>query len=354
MAIFRNRPATATSFLSTRVLYLQGRFLSRLGRLLGEGFSMKEALDFLRTLEKKEAAGWADTIRQEILEGGELSAGVRRCGFPESVSTQIHFALYHGHLHEAISHAGQQLMKRAERKRKLLSIIQYPLMLTGFIIVMLFMMRYILIPHIEQITSFQSEVMPLSTRLIVMLVYRTPEGLALSAFLITTAFFILKKANSRKSEVEKLNTLTRWSRSTLFELYWSQYFAYEWGQLIKGSCSLLEVITIMKGEQSSKLVKDIGKRIENEMLKGLSFSEALTPYHFLNEELKEVIRQGELSGKLGHELTMFAHSCEEDFDRKTEQLMALIQPIVFVGVALVIIAIYAALLLPTFTVMDTF
>lgn len=353
MGIFQKKPMSGTSLRTSKQLYKQGVFLNRLGRLLTEGFSMKESLDFLQTLAKDDSRKWVETIRNEVTNGRSLSASLVMCGFPDHTCTQLYFALYHGNFAQAVTRAGKQLIKQSEKRKKIMAIIQYPLMLIGFIIIMLFTMRYILIPHIEQITSFQSQEMPLSHRIIVKMVYHAPVGLLGIGGLILILWFILKSVSRNKTPVERLNGLMKYIKTPLLKLYWSQYFSYEWGQLIKGSCSLLEVVTIMKGEQSSLLVKEIGQCIEEDMLKGQSFSESLTSFSFLNEEIKEVVRQGERSGKLGYELEIYSISCEEDFDRKVEQLMTWIQPLVFTGVAIIIVAIYAALLLPTFSIMDT-
>ncbi|MCC5894606.1 MAG: type II secretion system F family protein [Alkalibacterium sp.] len=353
MGIFQKKPISGTSLRTSNHLYKQGVFLNRMGRLLSEGFSMNESLHFLQTLSKSDSASWVTIIRNEVTEGSSLSAALHKCGFPDQTCTQLYFALYHGNFAQAITRSGKQLVKQSEKRKKAAGIIQYPLMLIGFIIIMLFTMRYVLIPHIEQITSIQSQEMPLSTRVIVKMVYHSPIGMLIVGCLAVIGWIVINIVNSNRTPVEKWNGVSKWIKSPLLKLYWSQYFSYEWGQLIKGSCSLLEVVTIMKSKQSSDLVREIGHCIEQEMLKGKSFSDALESFAFLNDEIKEVVRQGETSGKLGYELELYSFSCEEDFDRKIEQLMTWIQPIVFTGVALLIVAIYAALMLPTFSIMDT-
>lgn len=353
MVIFQKKPTSASNYRTSRELNRQGLFLTRLGRLLGEGFSMREALQFLENLGKEKEKDQTSGIRSAVEQGIPLSEGLSLYGFPDYTCTRLYFALYHGQFHQAVLTSGRQLIKQAEKRRKTQAVLQYPLMLLFFVGVMLFTMRYVLIPHIEQITSFQSEEITWSTRLIVQLVYHAPVILLVSVAFSGGGLLILYWKNRQISPVDKLNWLSRWDAGGLYALYWSQFFAYEWGQLIKGSCSLLEVVTIMQGNQSSALVKNVGQRIEGSMLKGESFSTSLKQFTFLSEEIREVVKQGERAGKLGQELIVFAEHCEEDLDRKVEQLLNWIQPMVFAGVALVIVAIYAALLLPTFSIMDT-
>ena len=55
-----------------------------------------------------------------------------------------------------------------------------------------------------------------------------------------------------------------------------------------------------------------------------------------------------MKSKLGSELDVYAEECWESFFNKLTQATQLIQPLVFVFVALVIVMIYAAMLLPMY------
>ncbi|TVP92768.1 competence type IV pilus assembly protein ComGB [Alkalibacterium sp.] len=353
MGIYQNRHTTDSKFRTSKHLLLKGVFLNRLGKMLSEGFSLKEALAFLSTVSKKESKNWVKQIERQVLEGHSLVEGLTSCHFPEQTVTQLYFALFHGDFPRAVTRAGQQLIKQSEKKRKLTAVLTYPVMLICFIVVMLFVMRTVLIPHIEQITALGTSSLPLGTRLIVQFVYEAPVILMVTGALAITGTLLLIRAGKRQSPLANLITLCRLTPSYLLQLYWSQYFSYEWGQLLNGGCSLLEVVKIMKGQKNSLLIKETGLRIEEEMSEGHSFSDSLDSFNFLTDQLKDVIRHGEQSGKLGAELVLYAIGCEEEFDTKVEQLMAFIQPVVFAVVAVMIIAIYAALLLPTFTILDT-
>ncbi|MER2063314.1 MAG: type II secretion system F family protein, partial [Alkalibacterium sp.] len=102
------------------------------------------------------------------------------------------------------------------------------------------------------------------------------------------------------------------------------------------------------------LITEMGDYIEREMKQGKSFHESLKDLTFLKKEITLVVRQGEQSGHLGKELEMYARECEEELDKQIEQVMNWVQPVIFIFVALVIVAIYAALLLPTFNALQTF
>lgn len=354
MAISLKKPTAAISFRTHKDTVRQGRFLKRCGQLLLDGFSLQEALVFLETIVDSESKAMIELIHAEVSRGEVFSSALKTAGFSDVICAQLYFSLYHGQMAQTAVKAGSQLLKQAEKKRKMIGILQYPVVLMFFVMIMLLAMRFILLPHISELTAVQSAQLSLSTRLVVSGVYHAPEILAVSAVLCSLFIWFIVNRGKKLSPMKRLQWMTGWTRSSLFTLYWSQFFASEWGFLLKGNTSLLEVVTIMKKNTLSPLIAEVGEHIEKEMKQGKTFHASLSELTFLKEEVTLVVRQGEQSGHLGQELEMYARECEEEFDKQIEQVMNWIQPVIFIFVALVIVAIYAALLLPTFNALQTF
>lgn len=354
MVTLPKKHTTIISFLTHKQTVRQGQLLKRCGQLLLDGFSLQEALIFLETIVDKESKKLIRIIHAEVSKGEMFSESLKKAGFTDVVCAQLYFSLFHGHLAETTMSAGNQLLKQAEKKKKLWALLQYPFVLLAFVTIMLFAMRWILIPHMGELTTMQDSQLDLSTRLIVGAVYHSPSILVLLTVLSIVLFSILLYAGKKKTPLNRLIWLTKRTKSSLFKLYWSQFFSAEWGFLLKENTGLYEVVTIMKQNTLSPLIKEVGMHIEANMKQGLSFDMSLEELNFLNEEVRLVIKQGDRSGHLGKELEMYAQNCEEAFDKKIEQLMNWIQPVIFVFVAVIIVAIYAALLLPTFSALQTF
>lgn len=353
MAISQIIPTSNTLYRSYRQTREQGIFLKRLGTLLSEGFSLKEALHFLMMITDRKQLEWLNAINQGVNSGEPLYQELHICGFSDRICTQIYLATVHGQFSETILTAGEQLIDTAKRKKKIQSIIQYPIMLLIFIVLMLFSMRYILLPHIRRIVSPEETSMGIGTKLIINIVYTAPYWLIgiviLSILSILISFIITRE----KSAIEKLNFYNKNKIVRPYlQLYWTQFFAFEWSQLLKSNCSLIQIVQLMQKDQSSPLFQEVGYLIEKEMRRGHSFQEAITQLDFLKSEMNEITIHGELSGRLGSELMLYASDCKDELNQKIEAMMERIQPAVFMFVALMIIAIYAALLLPTFSIME--
>jgi len=351
MDILQNKSIQATKSLKSS--FLQGLFLKRLGTLLIEGFSLKEALQFMNTISERETLIWIESIKSGLKQGHSLHEELKQLNFSDRVCSQIYFSIIHGNFSYAVYQSGSQLLKQVDRRKNLNQILNYPLMLIVFMVGMLLSMRYILLPHITQITSSDTSNVDFMTQMILMMIDTAPYWLVGIVFVILVGILVSRSYLNKKTALEKTMVYSKIPIfSVVYKLYQTQFFTFEWSQLIKGGSNLREIVTIMKENQTSKLIRELGYYLEGELISGRSFQEILRDFNFLKKELAAIVKHGEVSGKMGEELELYSNQCEEELYAKVEKSMEWIQPIVFSGIAVMIIAIYAALLLPTFSLLE--
>ena len=85
---------------------------------------------------------------------------------------------------------------------------------------------------------------------------------------------------------------------------------------------------------------------------GQSYADKVASYPFFKKELSLMIEYGEVKSKLGSELEVYAEKTWEEFFLRINRAMNFIQPLVFIFVALVIVLLYAAMLLPIYQNME--
>jgi competence protein ComGB len=352
MDLFQKRLMHVTLFRKPLTKREQGLFLKRLGMLLKEGFSLKEALGFQLAITQDEKKDWLYFLQDGLETGAPLHEELLKVGFPKRTCTQLYLALVHGKYAETVERCGRQLLSQVEKKKKFMQIIHYPVMLVLFMIAMLFAMRYILLPHIHQLIG-PNATMTWSTRLILSIVYTSPYWIVGSVILFLGLFIGMHHWMKKKTAIQRLSNYCKLPFFSVFlRLYWTHFFVYEWGQLLDNGCSMKEIVAIMQAKEAPLLLQEVSQWIQLEMEKGRSLKEALSPFYFLKKEIAEIISHGEASGNLGVEFILFAQECEEELTHLVEQWMERIQPIIFIFVACMIIAIYAALLLPTFSLLE--
>lgn len=266
-----------------------------------------------------------------------MMAGI---GFSDAVTTQLSLAELHGNLALSLEKIGAYLENMRKVKKKLIEVSTYPLILLGFLVLIMLGLRNYLLP--------QMDAQNIGTQLI----SSFPQlFLVLGAGLVT--FFLLGFLYYRKSgKINVFRTLSHLPFGKgMIQAYLTAYYAREWGNLIGQGLELSQIFSMMQ-DQKSQLFQEIGRDLALSLDRGQSFSETVRGYPFFKKELPLMIEYGEVKSKLGSELEIYAEKTWEDFFRRVHKAMNVIQPLVFVFVALVIVLLYAAMLLPIYQNME--
>lgn len=331
----------------------KGMLLKRLGMLLEEGYSIKDALEFLLKIEKNTTKEWIKAIQKGMLMGNTLHEELDSLGFPTKICAQIYFASHYGDYGQTITRCGEQLLKELEKQKKLRSLLAYPILLLFFLLGMLMMMRFLILPHMESLfTNFESTTTMYSNG-IVRFIYYSPQIIIGISGIILLGFCLLKKKLQDETVIDAMTFFIRQPFLTNYlKDYWTSFFFQEWGYLFKNGCSFQEIILIMQGDGASRLLQETGGILSKQMELGRTINESLEELPFFHEEGLMVVTHGESLGKLSTEMLVYASYCENEFNNRLEKLMGKLQPIIFSFVAVMIIAIYASLMLPIFSLME--
>lgn len=344
-----------TNITSRERPYEKGVFLIRLGKLLESGYSIKDALTFLEKIEKRTTKNWINNIQKGLLEGNTFHEELAKLGFPNKVCAQIYIASKFGNYSQTIIQCGKQLISELERKKKFQSLATYPFFLTVFLVGMLFLMRFVILPHMDTLFYSTGSANNLYSNLIVQWIYYSPQIIIMSLIFFSLLFMMLQAILRDKNFVERMQLFIKIPfLKNYVKDYWSHFFFREWGELLKNGCSFQEILQIMKNEDASTILQDTAEILYQQMLQGIPIHKALDTLPFFHEEGKIVAGHGENLGRLGTEMLVYASYCENEFNDRVTALMGKIQPVIFILVAVMIIAIYASLMLPIFTLMEGF
>lgn len=344
--LFRDRPLLS----ATR----QAWFLKRLGSLLREGFSLKEALSFSQTLlsNEKEVAV-IRLLYVHLEEGYPLHEALATLAFPPQVVSQIYFATAHGHYAEAIYASGVALEERDKRRKKLLTLMAYPSVLFVFMTGLLLSMRSVLLPYLVSETGVGQTSWERMGRLASLFVQYFPSLLGAC---FAGGLFLwggLRMYLRFKSPIEQAVFFSTFPIvGPLVRLYYSQLFSQEWGHLYESGLELHDIVQLMQETNMMPLLQETGAFLDTELRKGGSFSESIQKCMFLNPEFSRVVSHGEQSSHVGKELLVYAEECVQEMERRVDKLMAYIQPLSFLLISLLILSVYGALLLPMLSNME--
>lgn len=309
--------------------------------LLSSGFTLTEMVDFLERSQLL-AATYTAQMRYSLLSGQSLSQLMGNLGFSDHLVTQLALADVHGNTQKSLASLEDYLTQLLLVRKKLLEVMTYPILLLGFLVLIMMGLKNYLLPQLDG--------QNLATQLInhfPVIFLGTMAGLGVAAIVLCYC--------SKKTE--KIKLYSRLSRlpylGGFVRLYLTAYYAREWGNLIGQGLDLVQIVTLMQG-QPSELFQAIGRDMEAGLLRGQAFHDKVLDYAFFRRELSLMIAYGEVKSRLGQELDLYAKETWDTFFRKLHQASQLIQPLVFLFVAIMIVMIYAAMLLPIYQNMPTF
>lgn len=308
----------------------QRKVIELFNNLFASGFHLGEIVDFL-----KRSQLLADLYTQVLSDG--LLADLR---FSDAVVTQVALAEVHGNTSLSLSHIQSYLENVSKVRKKLIEVATYPIILLGFLFLIMLGLKNYLLPQLEEGNAATMLINHLPT------IFLSLCGLSLVAVLAGMVWF--RKTNKIKA-FSRLAALPFFGK--LIQIYLTAYYAREWGSLIGQGLDLPQIVGLMQ-EQQSQLFREIGQDLEQSLSNGQSFHEHIKTYAFFKRELSLIVEYGQVKSKLGGELTVYAAECWEDFFSRVNRAMQLIQPLVFLFVALMVVLIYAAMLLPIYQNME--
>ena len=279
---------------------------------------------------------YVDSMQESLLSGTSLADMMAKLGFSDTIVTQIALADVHGNCQQSLLKIDGYLASMSVVRKKLIEVATYPLILLSFLILIMLGLKNYLLPQLEN-QNFATQIISHFPMIFL-------GSFALLALEILLGVLYAKRLSPiyLYSQLSRLPIFGRYVR-----FYLTAYYAREWGNLIGQGIELMEIVELMQ-RQKSRLFQEIGKDMQEALLSGQSFHQKVLDYPFFLSELSLMIEYGEVKSKLGRELDIYAEETWQNFFSQLTQATQLIQPLVFVFVALIIVLIYVAMLLPMY------
>lgn len=319
-------------------------FLELLAELLGNGFSLEKSFVFLKTVTPNKKTEIKEMNRQ-LLKGKNLSLVLSSLKLSESQQAQLSFAEVHGDLVGTLTRLSQQMLDKEKQKQHLNKIISYPMLLLLFLSGMILGMKLYILPQLEGFYEATE-----GRNIGIMFINNSPLIIGCILLAGGLMYVLLKYYLSKKSAVFRSNWLCQLPFvGRFFKTYYTSLFATEWGKLLTQGMEFREVVLVMKGPGYTPLMKEMAQTINQKLEKGIYIEGPIKEWYFLKPELNLILLQGEVKGDLGKELLIYGKKEWDNWLNLAERKMRFLQPLMFLLIAVLIISVYAALLLPIYS-----
>ncbi|WP_147533951.1 competence type IV pilus assembly protein ComGB [Bacillus marasmi] len=327
----------------------QALFLQRTGELLSHGFSLSEAIESLAYYFPDENKAAIDYCIFQLKEGYPFHQILTNLKFNRSLVGYVYFAEQHGDLAQALLDGSSFMFKRNQDVKRFLKMLNYPVVLMVITGLLFFFVESVLLPRFT--AMFESMNLPpnIFSKLILQFSNLFPYFLyavlviLLLIFLYYYVHFRKFSVYERRSKIVKLPFV-----GSFCKLWFTQYFAVQLSYLLSGGLSVLEALRMFEDYQQQPFYASVCRELRSNLSKGDRLEDILAKHTVFEAELALIVKHGQESGKLPQELAFYSKHCIKYLEIKTENVLKIVQPCLYVGIGLVVVALYLAIMLPMF------
>lgn len=317
-------------------------FLEMLVLLLENGFSIQEGLEVM-TRSKQFSDSLLQQFQTNLIAGQSLGVCFAEIGLSPQEVTQIQLAEFHGNIAESLNNLLNHRKLVQKQTKELQKIMTYPLVLMFFSFFLLLSMRYILLPQLLASSMIDQNHWGILFLTFAPIGMGIMMGVGLLMIIGSRIYFRQKSLLEAANFLRKLPIFGH-----LYCFYQTSYFSLEWGKLFKEGLEVKQILHELSHLPNQSLMVALAQELHLGLNEGILLTEQLKNYAFLTPEFSFIIFQGEIKGKLGEELILYSQILTNKLVEKVEWLLKIIQPLVFLLLAMVIITIYVAMFLPIY------
>lgn len=332
-------------------------FTQQLANLIKAGMPLTAALNSMTYLGSKGIpAEVAKQLRQDVTEGRSLSDAMAKQPviFTDMYVNMVRAGEQSGSLQEVLRRLAEHYERFAEVRSKVQSALIYPMIvvLVGFAMVVVFIV-FILPTFLSLFQGIKAE-LPASTRLLIGIsnFIRNPAYLLTMALVAVAGSIVFLRF--RASDVGR-RMLDRWKlKAPLFgkvmRLYLFGQFARTLGTLMQNGVSVLTALKITEQVLPNTILKEAIAKTREAVTDGKTLAQPLARSQVFPQLMIDLIRIGEETGDVPGALRSVAESYESDLNTTLRVLMNLIEPVMIIGIAIVVVFLLLSVLQAMFMI----
>lgn len=331
-------------------------FAKRLGFLMRAGVPVLESLELLKSQTKSNSSRLIfSRIIFDVSNGRALSSALaaRNNIFGDFAVNIIRVGEQNGILCDNLNYLAEELRKKQQMKRKILSAMFYPAFIICATLLLTVGLTIFVFPKVLPIFSSVNLSLPLSTKILIFASnFLINRGLYLTICLIAAAaavIFLLKRPKF-KMAAEQIALKTPLA-GNISQNYYLSNFCRTLGLLLKGDSRLDEAIKITAATTENLVYRRELEGVGRFVDKGGKISVYLLERPGLFPDmLGHMVAVGETAGNLSETFLYLADLYEAEVDDLTKNLSGLLEPVLMVFMGLLVGFIAISIITPIYSV----
>lgn len=303
-----------------------------LSDLFISGFSIKDSLYFLSEIDSNKP--YIEFMTSKLSKGYSFSTSISGI-VNNDFYNQIMISEKYGDLTYCLNEISAFIEIRLKNHSKIKDLLFYPVVLIIILIAIAFAISEFVLPQLNSINYTQKYDF---------------KWIYLTLFLILIIITILFLFYKRLPLLRKRDVISRIPLvGNVYKAYIAYILSLELKMLIRNGIDLKSILHILEEFKPNTIMYLLGQQARDLALKGDDLSILVKKYAFVPTEFIGFFNRGTKMSEVLIKLEVFAQIKFDEMNRRANQLINLIQPLLFLIIGICIIAAYLVVLMPIYS-----
>lgn len=333
-------------------------FSRQFATMINSGLSLLRALNILSEQTENETLKEAiNALRDDVERGSSLSAAMSKHPkvFNKLFVSMVRAGETGGQLDTVLVRVADNFEADYRLRQKVKSAMTYPVVVAGISVILLSIMLMFIVPTFAQMFVDLGGELPLPTKVLMMISSKSKFLIPLGVFLSVIGFIAYKKARANNAQFRlsadalKLKTPVF---GNLFQKVALSRFSRTLGLLLKAGVPVLQALDIVSDTTGNEVMTRAALDVKESVRRGESMSSPLERHDVFPPMTVQMIAVGEDTGALDSMLDKIADFYDQEVETATEQLTAMIEPLMIAVLGGIVGSMVVALYMPMFKIFD--
>jgi len=328
-------------------------FTSQLAIMTRSGVDVASALNSLASqCQRADLAKVLCEVHEAVLAGNTLSDALRqhREVFESNFIATVAAGEASGQMSKVLAQLAQMQRSEIRSRRTLRAMMTYPVLLMMVSSSVLVALVLFVLPRFADIFSQYEIALPAITQLLISVADELWTRWWLWGPLVLSTVVGLLVWRKTEPGRRLLDTLLINSPvvSPVYQSHLVGRTCRLMGLMLQSGVPLVETLRLSRQAIGNSLYKDLFSELEEAIVNGRNLESVLLTTKVLPQSAREMIVTAERTGKLGEVTDLLGDYYEEEAEAGMKQLVGLLEPIITVGMGILVAGVVLAVMLPVF------
>ncbi|WP_164966343.1 type II secretion system F family protein [Companilactobacillus metriopterae] len=314
----------------------KSEYLLTMSKLMKNGYSLLAAVRSLHIMTKDKIF---NLIEADLEQGNSVAFAMQRLELPLTMINQFFIAEQNGEIVKTFNQCGLLLSSKKKQLDKLKELLMYPLVILFSLVIMIIGIKFYIIPQLE-VDDYEF-IFDILQKIVI----------TVGVLLITFIIYFIKKL-AKKTEYNKALTLIKLPIVGKVHLAFYHYLILQGiGMQMSGGTNLNQVCQMSRIYVEGSIQQELSRYIQKSLNKGLKLDVLIDNSVLIPDELKSIINLGGDNQSMARDILLMSDLKYSETTKKIKNILNLVQPVLFLVIAISIITTYLLVLLPVYGMM---